>query len=304
MANILPPAPIDMPFTSSNWTDWYEKVRRIINQDSIPHNNLTGLQGGNSTERYHITAAEAASIASIASINETIDDRVNNLLVAGANITLTYNDPANTLTIASSGGAGVSDGDKTDITVSGAGTVWTIDNNTVTNAKQADMPANTIKGNNTGASADPIDLSVAQVKTLLNISSTDVTGFNESVDDRVSSLLVAGTNITLTYNDPANTLTIDAAGGGGGSWTEVDVDFGSTPVYTKEFTITDGTITAASTMQVLPCGKAAMDRTADDWLWDSGSFSALPGTGTATCYAVFSPGPIVGKRKIQYMIGT
>lgn len=36
---------------------------------------------------------------------------------------------------------------------------------------------------------------------------------NERVDDRVNALLVAGTNITLTYNDPANTLTIDAAGG-------------------------------------------------------------------------------------------
>ena len=38
---------------------------------------------------------------------------------------------------------------------------------------------------------------------------------NERVDDRVNNLLVAGTNITLTYNDGANTLTIDAAAGGG-----------------------------------------------------------------------------------------
>lgn len=38
----------------------------------------------------------------------------------------------------------------------------------------------------------------------------------ELVDDRVAALLVAGANITLTYNDPANTLTIAASGGGGG----------------------------------------------------------------------------------------
>jgi hypothetical protein len=31
----------------------------------------------------------------------------------------------------------------------------------------------------------------------------------EDVDDRVSSLLVAGTNVSLTYNDGTNTLTID-----------------------------------------------------------------------------------------------
>jgi hypothetical protein len=43
-------------------------------------------------------------------------------------------------------------------------------------------------------------------------SSTAITDFSEAVDDRVSSLLVAGANVTLTYNDGANTLTIDAAG--------------------------------------------------------------------------------------------
>ena len=58
--------------------------------------------------------------------------------------------------------------------------------------------------------------------TVSPISSTDdlaegVTNLyftNERVDDRVAALLVAGTNITLTYNDGANTLTIDASGGG------------------------------------------------------------------------------------------
>lgn len=41
--------------------------------------------------------------------------------------------------------------------------------------------------------------------------------FAESVDDRVAALLVAGTNITLTYSDVSNTLTIAASGGGGGT---------------------------------------------------------------------------------------
>ena len=47
----------------------------------------------------------------------------------------------------------------------------------------------------------------------------DVTDFDESVDTRVSNLLVAGTNVTLTYSHVGNSLTIDAAStpGGGGT---------------------------------------------------------------------------------------
>ena len=37
----------------------------------------------------------------------------------------------------------------------------------------------------------------------------------EQIQDMLSTFLVAGTNITLTYSDVGNTLTIDASGGGG-----------------------------------------------------------------------------------------
>lgn len=38
---------------------------------------------------------------------------------------------------------------------------------------------------------------------------------NERVDDRVNALLQAGSNVTLTYDDNLNTLTIASTGGGG-----------------------------------------------------------------------------------------
>ncbi len=47
----------------------------------------------------------------------------------------------------------------------------------------------------------------------------DTAAVAERIDDRVAALLTAGSNITLTYNDVANTLTIAATGGSGSSYT-------------------------------------------------------------------------------------
>jgi hypothetical protein len=48
----------------------------------------------------------------------------------------------------------------------------------------------------------------AASNTAIAITGAQVTNLSESIDDRVGSLLVAGSGIALTYNDVANTLTI------------------------------------------------------------------------------------------------
>jgi hypothetical protein len=51
----------------------------------------------------------------------------------------------------------------------------------------------------------------------LILDPSTIPNFDEGVDDRVASLLIAGTNISLDYSDVANTLTINSTGGGSGT---------------------------------------------------------------------------------------
>jgi hypothetical protein len=88
-------------------------------------------------------------------------------LKAGSGVTLGLDTLAGELTI-TAGAGGISDGDKGDVTVSSSGTVWEIDalavttakinNSAVTNAKLAAATAQTLKGNPTNDSANPVDI--------------------------------------------------------------------------------------------------------------------------------------------------
>lgn len=110
--------------------------------------------------RANHTGTQAAS--TIQDFDEAVDDRVSGLLVAGANITLNYNDGAGSLTIAASGtpGVTVADGDYGDVTVSGTGTSWTIDPGVVTLAKQANLPTDRLIGRDTAGTGVPEQLTV------------------------------------------------------------------------------------------------------------------------------------------------
>ena len=68
----------------------------------------------------------------------------------------------------------LTDGDKGDITVSGSGATWTIDNDVVTNAKLANMATKTYKGRTSALTGDPEDVAVATLKTDLVLVKADV----------------------------------------------------------------------------------------------------------------------------------
>lgn len=70
-----------------------------------------------------------------------------------------------------------------------------------------------------------------------------ITDFSEAVDDRVAALLVQGSNVTLTYNDAANTLTV-AATGSSDPWTKV--------LLATDFTTSNATNTNVTNFNFTP----------------------------------------------------
>jgi len=84
--------------------------------------------------------------------------------------------------------------------------------------------------------------------------------------------------------------------------TEIEVDFGASPVTDASFTIVDGSCVPTSKIRPVLSGKAATSRTYGDAQWDGLQFAALAGTGQFTLFALCLTGSVVGKRIVFYTL--
>jgi len=186
------------------------------------HNLTANKQGGTTSEYYHLTNAELTKLQGVAaSADVTGTTNVGtaiNAVSAKTPIvdadTVPLSDSASSYAMKKITWANVKATLKTyfdtiynlyvhpnhtgDVT-SVADGAQTIAANAVTNAKAAQMATLTLKGNNTGGTANALDLTVAQVKTMLGISTRvyratptgTVNGSNTTFT--ISALVISGT---------------------------------------------------------------------------------------------------------------
>lgn len=146
--------------------------------------------------------------ADITSLVEFIQDTVAAFLVQGANVTLTYDDVANTLAIAASGGGGggpLPDGNYGDVTVSGGGTVIAINSDVVTFAKMQEIATGTVIGRTTAGTGNPETITMAALKAALDVGIADVSGLSAALGNKLDAANPVSTGIaqhTGAFNLP------------------------------------------------------------------------------------------------------
>lgn len=169
--------------------------------------SITGLEGGeigrvriltNTTSQVMTIAHQSASSSAM---NRIITDAAADITV-GLNgvVTLVY-DATQTRWLVWDRTGGVTNGDKGDITVSGSGNTWTIDNDAVTDAKLRDSGALSVIGRSANSPGDPADITATSDNWILRRSGSTVA---------FGTIVGAGmANNTVTYAKMQNVSATD-----------------------------------------------------------------------------------------------
>ena len=201
--------------------------------------NVTGNVTGQVSDISNHDTGDLTEGTNLYYTDERVDDRVNALITAGTGITKAYNDAANTYTLT------VTQADiDTDNVTEGSTNLFTTAARTRTHftygtgithssgtlsVTQSDIDTDNVTEGSTNlfttaartrthftygtgielSGGGELSVTQADINTdNITEGSTNLFITNERVDDRVNALIVAGTGVSKTYDDAANTLTV------------------------------------------------------------------------------------------------
>ena len=184
--------------TSTDWTIFNSKQAALGYTPEDVANKSTSTSLGTSDTLYPSQNAVKSYVdTGLATKQDTLVNQTNIKSINGTSLL-----GSGDLTI-----AGVSDGDKGDITVTASGATWTIDNSAVTTAKIADANVTLAKienistshfiGRHTAGSGAPQQVSATQARTILNVENGAEVN---NISDVNATDLTDGGDTTLHYH--------------------------------------------------------------------------------------------------------
>lgn len=198
-----------------------------------------------------------------------------------------------------------------DITMTGTADSQKLDivANKVTNAKLAKMGANTIKGNNTSSSADPKDLTVTQVRTMLGITGSELQdvklkGYNSSgsAESAYTSIVtdeVANIDLVTQFANFKTSLLIGKANGLASLGSDGKVPSAQLPSFVDDvvdsYIVSDSTALSSGWLSATSTGAAFTPETGKIYIvLTTGNYLNKTYRWSGTTYVEISPSLVIG----------